>query len=130
MRRQPLLTLVVLFTQVTLASAQSKPQTEIERLRQQQAIEEALESLNRLEVLTDSISKTKHLKCMMAVGSQPFCDCLRDQLPVGASFENYISITTQSKDELGYAKLDQEWKGVVDTTLKVRESCVAKSFRR
>lgn len=119
---------LLLIASIGLAG-QTKPQTEIERLRQLQAIEEAKKALKEIEALENTITETKRLKCMMAVGSAPFCNCLTDETPFGASFDNYIAITTKSKEELGYASLDSEWKVVVDKTLIARDACVAKVFR-
>jgi hypothetical protein len=47
---------------------------------------------------------------------------------VGVAFDGYVTITTSTKEELGYASLSKEDKSVVDTTLKARESCVSSVF--
>jgi hypothetical protein len=121
--------LAVPFLAVTL-DGQAEPRTEVERLRQLAAIEDAKTAVAELRGLATSITTKKRLKCMMAVGTEPFCDCLAQNTPVGASFEDYITITTTSKDDLKYSTLDQETKGLVDNTLKAREACVVKAFRR
>ena len=125
-----LIAVIASATLVVCVRGQDQPQpTEVERLREIQAIEDARASLKKLQALTNEMSTTKRLKCMMAFGSAPFCECLSEKTPIGASFENYIRITTTSKEDLEYADLDAEWKSLVDNTLTARESCVTSIFR-
>jgi hypothetical protein len=105
---------------------------ELERLRRQQVGEDIRSAISQLEELDELVthgSNTKHLKCMMAIGSAPFCDCLRQEIPVGANFEDYILATTNSKEDLRYAEQEREVKVLIDNTLAARETCVMSVFR-
>lgn len=103
----------------------SKPMS-AEQIQKLDSIEKAKEALDKLQQLTDSITRQKYYDCLMAFGDQIFCQCIADNLPVSVSFELYVRIVKTSKDELGYSELDQENKSIVDVTLNVREKCVGK----
>ena len=57
-------------------------------------------------------------KCMRAIGSQEFCDCL-STLPLNVDFERYIRIAT---NELG--ALSDEDRALADPVLATRDRCV------
>ena len=83
-----------------------------------------LQSLDDLEKAADRLAREKYIHCLKAFGSHKFCECLSNKLPVIVSFGRYVQIITATRDELGYSKLDQESKRMVDTAVGARESCV------
>jgi hypothetical protein len=87
-----------------------------------------LDKLNRLSVTMERVANDKYINCLQAFGVDPFCKCLGDNLPIRITFAAYVQIVTSSKEELGYDKLSDDDKQVVDTVLSVREQCVAKLF--
>ena len=57
------------------------------------------------------------------------CKCLSENLPYALSFSDYVAITTQTKEQNGYAKLDKQTKGVYDAVGPVREKCVRENVK-
>jgi hypothetical protein len=53
-----------------------------------------------------------------------FCRCIRDNQPVATSFENYILVTTTTKEELGFNKLKKEDQQLVLRLRQTRDQCV------
>jgi hypothetical protein len=49
-----------------------------------------------------------------------------DALPIAWSFTDYISITTRTKEQNGYANLDGEYRSAYDKVAGIRDQCVAK----
>ncbi len=95
-----------------------------EQIQKLDSLNHAMESLDKLKNLTDSMTRRKKSDCLKAFGNQDFCQCLSDNLPVSVSFQLYVTIVTTPKDKLGYSELDQENKGVVDVAINAREKCV------
>ena len=56
----------------------------------------------------------------------PICGCVVEELPIAWSFSDYIAITTQTKEETGYAKLKPDMKAAYDKVGPIRDRCVAK----
>lgn len=96
----------------------------IETMHQIDSMDKTIEKAKELELLVDSMSRQKYSDCLKAFGNQKFCQCLRDQSPVGIDFADYVKIVTTTKEELGYSKTDKETKQLIDNTLKAREVCV------
>lgn len=116
------------FSQYSIAEEKKNPPAKtmpVETMQQIDNLDKALESIKKLELLTDSISRQKYSDCLKAFGNQNFCQCLRDKSPVGIDFAGYIKVVTTTKEELGYSKTDKETKQLIDNTLKARESCVS-----
>jgi hypothetical protein len=66
----------------------------------------------------------KRLQCLTAVANEPFCECLRRNLPVVINFLGYVHIVTQTKEELKYNTLSAEDKKIVDSTRNARDQCI------
>lgn len=116
------------FSQYSIAEEKKNPPAKtmpVETMQQIDNLDKALETIKKLELLTDSISRQKYSDCLKAFGNQNFCQCLRDKSPVGIDFAGYIKVVTTTKEELGYSKTDKETKQLIDNTLKARESCVS-----
>lgn len=97
-------------------------------LEQAQQLEHLNDAINKLEVLSatfDGLSKKRRSDCIQAFGHKSFCQCLGDNLPVAWSFQEYIAIATQTKDENGYVNLDDELKSAYDKAITVRDDCVS-----
>lgn len=96
----------------------------VETVHQLDSFEKALDATKELELLVERISKQKFSDCMKAFGNPEFCQCLRDNSPVGIDFVGYIKVVTTTKDDLGYSNTDNETKQLIDNTIKAREVCV------
>ncbi len=57
------------------------------------------------------------------------CKCLSENLPFALSFSDYVAITTQSKVQNGYAKLDKQLKAAYDRVGPVRDKCVRETIK-
>jgi hypothetical protein len=110
--------------------AQAKKQLPAEEIGKIQQLEKVLDDLKKLEALTEEMSKEKYYKCLKAFGSDLFCGCIRDNLPVIVTFEDYIAIITSSKEELNYNKLGDNEKKTIDLTHKTREICINKKAKK
>lgn len=89
-------------------------------------LERAQAALNSLDASLNGLIKKRESDCRKAIGYAPFCGCVLKELPVAWSFADYISITTRSKEENDYPKLDAESKKAYDTVAPIRDACVAK----
>lgn len=69
--------------------------------------------------------KRKYHHCLKAFGSPHFCECLKEKLPVGISFREYVGIITATKEELNK---QGTWlkRPLINKAYSAREFCVAK----
>ena len=102
-----------------------KPLTakQIEKL---QGLDELENLLGKMKYLSEEMFKEKYYMCLKAFGHAPYCKCLKDNLPMGVSFNTYINIITTSKEKLNYNQLKGDDKVFVDKSIAARELCVAK----
>ena len=126
MRRLIKLLAILLILSPITTFAQEK-QLPIEAVDQFQKLEHISNSLDQLQKMAESIVREKYYKCMKSFGDDGFCQCLSEKLPIITTFENYISIVTSDKEELGYMNLKDDDKEIVDLTYKTRETCVNKT---
>ena len=89
-------------------------------------IERAQAAINNLDATLTLMLKKREADCRKAIGYAPFCGCVMEELPVAWSFSDYIAITTQSKEESGYANLKPDMKAAYDKVGPIRDRCVAK----
>src|SRR2546423_14996029 len=94
------------------ADAQNRPsanqQQTLEQLDSREQFKSTLDRLDELKVLADKITRDKRAHCIRAFGHPEFCECLSQQTPVGASFQTYVAVVTQTKDELSDATLSSD----------------------
>lgn len=106
----------------TIASAQqAKP---LEQLQKEEQINKAIAAIDSLQLELDKLVRKREAECRMAVGYQPFCDCVLADLPVAWTFSDYVAITTRSKQDNGYAKMDKERRSAYDMVAPIRDKCV------
>lgn len=99
---------------------------DLEKLDQYQR---AIDASRKLEALADEQSRARSLACMKAFGHSVLCKCLGDSLPFGFSFNDYVAITTQTKEQNGYAKLDKDLQKAYNAVGPIRDKCVRESFK-
>ena len=109
-----------------LVAAQTLPLKDLEKIEQYQR---AIDASNKLEALVDESSRKRTLACMRAFGHTAMCKCLSDNLPYVFSFSDYVAITTQTKEQNGYAKLDKQTRAAYDNVGPVRDRCVRETFK-
>jgi hypothetical protein len=106
------------------ASAQDKAGPSLNDLERIQRLDDAMRALDKVDTaLNDMIAKRK-MACIRAFGSTSFCSCLSENLPVAFTFDDYVAITTKSKDENGYSRLAADIRKAYDLVPPVRDRCV------
>jgi hypothetical protein len=125
--RQALLAAALMSLPIPGASQADKGPATLEELGRDKERDEFLEFLARFEQATDRVARERHLACLQAFGAETFCACLRDELPVGATFDTYIEVVTATRDEVGYDSLPSDLRAAIDRTLATRDACVKRS---
>ena len=105
-------------------------QQTLEQTEHLQSFDELKERLSDMERLAGKMTSTKKEKCIKAIGHQRFCNCLKEKSPIGVTFEQYIVATASTKEELGYSKLGQEDRLLIDGSRKARDQCVTEVFQK
>jgi hypothetical protein len=100
------------------------PQSELERLEQLETFEKLKETIRKVEVSLDAMTRERKFKCLKAFGSESFCECLNQKLAVGLDFDAYIAVVTRTKTELKYDTFSKEDKALVDSAIRTRSACV------
>ena len=95
-----------------------------EQIEKIEDMDRAMEQLGSLQQQMESLVRSRGTRCLKAFGHQKFCSCVNDGLAVSLTFQEYVMITSGTKDDLGYAALTSDQKKLVDNALKVREQCV------
>lgn len=108
------------------AIASAQPYKSIEQLNKEETLKKGMATLEEFEAKLKKLTIKVESDCMKAFGYKPFCDCLTSNLPVAWSFNDYISITTRTKEENGYTKLDSEHRAAYDKVNPIRDECVKK----
>jgi hypothetical protein len=103
-----------------------KQEAELQKI---QKLESAIKTLNDLDAGIDKQTKIRDLACMRAIGSMKYCGCIGKEMPWVFSFDDYVAITTKSKEINQYSKLDKETQAAYDKVRPIRDRCVATSFK-
>jgi hypothetical protein len=80
---------------------------------------EALEAINK-------VSDQKIYECNRAFGSNSFCQCLVNRLPVSITFTQYNAIVIRSKEQLQFKKTSEEHKSLINSIYLARNKCVTR----
>jgi hypothetical protein len=98
----------------------------LEQLQFEDRITKANDVLNAFDKKVDVAMEDRENDCVKAFGSMSFCDCVNKDMPWVFSFNDYISITTKSKEENGYSFMKADMKSAYDKVPAIRNQCVAK----
>jgi hypothetical protein len=117
---------------LTSTNAQTLKQIEQEEQTQKKldTLQNALKTIDEFDAKIDRHIKARQLICMKAVGSKSFCSCIGDGLPWIFTFDDYVAITSKSKEDNQYASLDKDTKNAYDKVAPVRDRCVAAAAKR
>lgn len=99
----------------------------LEDLKRKESFDQAIDLINRAEILLESASRQRRTDCAKAVGDLPLCECLDENLAVAWSFADYVAIVTRTKEENGYDAIDPKLRPAYDNVAMVRDACVAAS---
>jgi hypothetical protein len=120
---------VASFVLLTITPAISQSLKDIGRQEQEfqkaQKLETAIKTLDAVDAQIDRQVKARELTCMKVVGSTKLCGCLGKALPWVFSFEDYVAITSKSKDVNNFSKLDKETQKAYEMVGPIRDRCVA-----
>lgn len=96
----------------------------IDEIESEQNLKEILEGLEEAKRIVETGSRKMTAACLKAFGHDGFCQCIANNIPLEFTFDNYIAITTKTKEQNGYENLDDDIKVAYDNTIKVRDQCV------
>ena len=96
----------------------------LQQIEQNEARENLSETINKLDTLLTRMDRQWKTDCAKAVGYEPFCSCISKHIPSAWSFSDYVAITTKSKEENQYNKLDTQHRKAYDIVSSVRDKCV------
>ena len=111
--------ILILFTTPCFGEIKTIDQIEVEN--ENKYIIESLETM--LHQVETNVRKNT-AACIKAFGHNGFCKCINDNLPLDFSFDNYIAITTKTKEQNQYENLEDDIKEAYNNTIKVRDQCV------
>jgi hypothetical protein len=124
--KSPLFAAFLMWLMSATAGAATNSLDDLEKLDRYQR---AIDASNKLEAMVDENARKRTLACMKAFGHAPMCQCLSDNLPYAFTLTDYIAITTQTKEQNGYAKLDKDMKAAYDRVASVRDKCVRETIK-
>ena len=116
--------ILILFT--TPCFGETKTIDQVEAENEHKYIKESLETM-LYQVETNVRKNTA--ACIKAFGHDRFCKCIIDNLPLEFSFDNYIAITTKTKEQNRYENLEDDIKDAYNNTIKVRDQCVEQHIK-
>ena len=119
-----LLPLVLVALISSSVAAQNNPSASLSDLEQAQRLDEAIRALERAKSSLNDLVASRNMACMRAIGYAPFCSCLAKDMPVAFSFDEFVAITTKTKEQNGYASLPPETRKAYDVVPGVRDKCV------
>jgi hypothetical protein len=96
----------------------------LQQIEQKEGQEKLTELLDEARTLLRQMDRQLKTDCAKAVGYEPFCSCISKDLPSAWSFSDYVAITTKSKEENQYNKLDAQHRNAYDIVSSVRDKCV------
>ncbi len=97
----------------------------LEQIQREEALQKAIDTAKRVRADLITMNNQRRADCLKAVGYEPFCTCILNELPIAWSFYDYIAITTRSKEENGYINMDTELRFAYDKVVPIRDKCVS-----
>jgi hypothetical protein len=116
--------LICMILAFNVGTAMAEPDMPLEQRQKLAAIENAIAKLNNLQAIVEESSRVRKEQCLQAFGHRKFCTCIGENLPVALTFQNYVSITTHTKQENNYSSLNKEDKKIYDLSVSTRDQCV------
>ena len=119
-----MVTIVYLVGMFSTSSVRAEEGMTLQQIEQQEEHEELFEMMDEAEAILKRMERRMKTDCAKAVGYEPFCSCIIENTPSAWSFSDYVAITTKSKEENQYNKLDAELRKAYDKVFSVRDKCV------
>lgn len=107
-------------------TAGTPTKAEIDRAK---ALAKALGAYEETDLaITSSMVEARVDDCLKAFGHATYCECMDARLAPGLPFLGYVHIVTKTKNEIGYNKLSNDEKAMVNSAYEAREMCVRKIY--
>ena len=110
---------------LSLSSALAQEGMTIQQIEQKEGREKVTELLSEANSLLTRMERQWKTDCAKAVGYELFCSCIIKDLPSAWSFSDYVAITTKTKEENQYNKLDEQLRKAYDKVIPIRDKCVS-----
>ena len=77
----------------------------------------------------EAAAKTRIFReqCSAVVAIERYCTCLSTKLPVGLTFQQFVTVLSRTKEENGYSSLGKGSRLTYDAMPKIRDQCAAAS---
>lgn len=85
----------------------------------------ALEALQRERAAAEAAASEFQHRCLRAFGHPGYCRCVNGRRPEAVDLDAFVLFTTRSREELGYERLTEIERELVDETRAARTECVA-----
>ena len=102
-------------------AAGTPTKAEIDRAK---ALAKALGAYEETDLAITSMVEARVDDCLNAFGHTTYCECMDVRLAPGLPFMGYVHIVTKTRNEIGYNKLSDDEKAMVDSAYEAREICV------
>jgi hypothetical protein len=109
---------------ISISSVLAQEGMTLQQIEQKEGQEKVTELLDEARTLLNQLDRQWKIDCAKAVGYEPFCSCISKDLPSIWSFSDYVAITTKSKEDNQYNKLDAQRRKAYDIVSSVRDECV------
>jgi hypothetical protein len=63
-------------------------------------------------------------RCVRTLGHAGFCRCVSEKVPEVVDFDAFVIMTSRTRGELGYERLSNAERALVEGALQARRACV------
>ena len=110
---------------ISIGSGSQAREPNLEELEMEYLLDQASRAFEKRNLSIEQISADFRFRCLRAIGSTAFCDCLVEKRPYVLRFEQYVGISSRTRSELNYDTLNDNGREIVDKVFAVRDECVA-----
>jgi hypothetical protein len=109
---------------ILMSQSVAQEQPTLKQLDAVEQVDSAMDIAERLKASFEVAMRRRASDCGKAIGFAPFCDCILKELPIAWTFADYVAITTRSREENGYDKLDANHRAAYEMVAPIRDKCV------
>jgi hypothetical protein len=86
---------------------------------------EAPDALQDQRAAAEAAAREFQYRCLQVFGHAVYCHCVNGRRPEGVDFDAFVLFTSRTREELGYERLGELERKLVDDTRMARVECVA-----
>ena len=116
--------LIVWLMLIASGSAYASKEKSIEQIKQEEWGKKALRLSKNIDDALNVLMDERRTDCQKAIGYSPFCSCVLESLPIAWTFSDYVRITTKTKDENNFNKMNKESQDAYEKVIPIRDKCV------